>query len=82
MWKRKANGLAIKAIREAYGYPGGVFATRCGISHAYLSNIESGRRFPPPEVLKRIADELGQPIAAISYTTFKCEHAHDEEQAA
>lgn len=72
MKKRLSNGLAIKAIREAYGYPGGVFASQCLISHAYLSNIEKDRRYAPPDLLQRIADQLGVPAAAISYVACEC----------
>lgn len=78
MKKRLSNGLAIKAIREAYGYPGGVFASQCLISHAYLSNIEKDRRYAPPELLARIADKLGVPVAAISRVECRCEHCREE----
>lgn len=81
MRKRLANGLAIKAIRDAQGIPGGAFATRCIISHAYLSNIEAGRKQPTSEVLHRIADQLGYSIDAISFVTFECKHAHEDVAA-
>ena len=65
--KRLVNGLAVKAIREALGHRGGEFATKCVISHAYLSNVEAGRKQPSAAVARRIADELGVPVAAITY---------------
>lgn len=67
MATRNVNGDAVKAIREALGHKGSQFATQCEISHAYLSNIESGRKQPSPAVAKRLADELGVPLAAITY---------------
>lgn len=60
-----ANGAAIKALREAYGWKGTKFAQACEISHSHLFNIEQGKRQPSPEVLRRIADKLGVPLAAI-----------------
>lgn len=61
------NGSAVKALREAHGWRSSKFATACEISHGYLSNIESGRRsVVGPDVLRRIADVLGVPLAAIT----------------
>lgn len=67
MTTRHVNGQSIKAIREALGHPGGKFAIQCGISHAYLSNVEAGRKQPSAAVARRIADELGVPLAAVTY---------------
>lgn len=72
MSKPVAVGPAIKAIREAKAqtdprFRGSVFAITCLMSHAHLCNIEAGRKFPPAEVLYRIAAHLGVPINAISY---------------
>lgn len=78
MKKRLSNGLAIKALREAYGYPGGVFASQCLISHAYLVNIEKDRRHAPPELMRRIADKLGVPVAAISSIECPCSHCQED----
>ena len=65
--KRLVNGHSVKAIREALGHRGGEFAIRCTISHAYLSNVEAGRKQPSAAVARRIADELGVPLTAITY---------------
>jgi transcriptional regulator with XRE-family HTH domain len=59
------NGAAIKALREANGWKVGKFATAVMISSAYLSNIEAERKNASPAVLRRIADTLGVPLAAI-----------------
>lgn len=72
MRKRTAHGAAIRAIREAIGIPVGVFATRCVISQGYMSNIELGAKQPTPEVLRKIATELGVPLDAISYVIPDC----------
>lgn len=64
---RAVNGAAIKALREALGHRGGKFAVQCLISHGYLTNIEKGVKQPSPAVARKIADELGVPLAAITY---------------
>lgn len=61
-----ANGSAIKALRLAYGWRGTKFAAACGISHPHLFNVEKGTKQASPELLRRIADTLGVPLAAIT----------------
>lgn len=72
MRKRIAHGAAIRAIREAVGIPVGAFAVRCLISQGYMSNIELGAKQPTAEVLRKIADELGVPLDAVSYVVPEC----------
>jgi transcriptional regulator with XRE-family HTH domain len=64
---RKANGATISAIRKALGIQQVALAGRVGITKPYMSQIESGSRQPAPDVLRRIADELGVTLDAISY---------------
>lgn len=65
--KRMTHGPAVRAIREALGIKHGEFAIRCDMSPGYLTNIESGRKQPSPAAAKRIADQLGIPLDAITY---------------
>lgn len=72
MSKRVILPQALKCIREAKAvhdpeFRGSRFAIACHMSHAYLSNIEAGRKAPPEAVIERIANQLGVPIEAISY---------------
>ena len=60
------NGAAIKALRESLGWSGVKFAAAVGISHPHLFNIESGKRQASSPVLRRMADVLGVPLAAIT----------------
>ncbi|MGY1773548.1 helix-turn-helix domain-containing protein [Blastococcus sp. SYSU D00813] len=64
---RRANGSAIRAIREAVGIKHGDLARTAGISAGYLSNIEAGRKQPAPDVMRALADRLGVPLDAITY---------------
>lgn len=73
MSKRVILGAAVKAIREAKAandpaFRGSRFAIACLMSHAHLSNIEAGRKYPPEDVIHRIAAHLNVPVEAISYT--------------
>lgn len=65
--KRVINGPAVKAMRELVGIKHGRFAVAAGITPGYLSNIESGRKQPSPEVQRKIATELGVPLDAITH---------------
>lgn len=74
MSKRVLLPQALKCIREAKAqhdpaFRGSRFAIACHMSHAYLCNIEAGRKVPPEAVMNRLADALGVPIDAISYLT-------------
>lgn len=62
-----ANGAAIKALREAYGWTGPKFAAALGITHGHLYNVENrANRGPSAELARKIADTLGVPLAAIT----------------
>lgn len=52
----------IKAVREAAGLTQTDVAKSAGISQAYLSQLESGKKDPftkPEELLKRLAAAIG-----------------------
>lgn len=66
--KRLTHGAAVRAIREALGVKHGEFAINCDISPAYLTNIESGRKQPSAAVAVAIAQRLGVPLDAITYS--------------
>lgn len=73
MRKLKANGAAIRALREAItGMSVSAFAPRVGVTQGYLSNVELGHKQPTNEFLSRVARELGVPLAAISFVCADC----------
>jgi transcriptional regulator with XRE-family HTH domain len=51
-------GKEIQRLREEAGHTLRGFATKVGISAAFLSDIERDRRRPSEEVLRKIAGEL------------------------
>lgn len=58
-------GATIRALRDALGWSVGELAIAVEKSHAYLSNIEHGRKRCPTKLCRTIADVLGVPPAAI-----------------
>jgi transcriptional regulator with XRE-family HTH domain len=58
-------GATIRALRDALGWRLGELAKAVGISHAYLSNVEHGRKRAPTPLCRTIAEKLGVPPAAI-----------------
>ena len=66
--KRLTHGAAVRAIREALGIKHGEFAIQCDITPGYLTNIEAGRKQPPPAVPLAIPKRPGLPLAAFTYS--------------
>ena len=62
---RKANGAAIKALREALGISQETLAGRVGVSRVAISLVESGGGMRL-ENLRRLAIGLGVPMDAVS----------------
>jgi transcriptional regulator with XRE-family HTH domain len=58
------------------GRRSGEFAVAVGTKHPHLSNIEAGRANASPALLKRIADELGVTMGAV---TIPVPEPHREE---
>lgn len=64
----RANGAAIRALREKDGYSLAALAREAGLkSHTHLMYIERGEKNPSVLVLNRIARALSVPTAAISH---------------
>jgi len=64
---RRANGEAIRAIREALGIRQDAMAARVGITKSQLSKVEHGANGASPEVMRKLADELSVTLDAITY---------------
>lgn len=64
---RKTNGSTIRVIREALGIKQNELAVRAGIKPGSLSEIETGKVQPRIATTRRIADELGVSLDAITY---------------
>jgi transcriptional regulator with XRE-family HTH domain len=64
---RKTNGAAIRALRDALGIKQVSLAARAGISAPSLCNIEIGGEQPSAATVRRLAEELGVVLDAITY---------------
>jgi transcriptional regulator with XRE-family HTH domain len=61
----RANGEAIRVIRERSGFSLRTLAAKAGLTGASLSRIETGHSPGSPESIRKIADALACPRAAI-----------------
>jgi transcriptional regulator with XRE-family HTH domain len=61
----QVNPAALTSIRELAGYKKSTLASLAGISPSYLTEMEKGDKPGSPEVIKKLADALGQPVAAL-----------------
>ncbi|WP_242892654.1 helix-turn-helix domain-containing protein [Actinomadura litoris] len=67
MASRYTNGASIHALRKALGQRQDSLAAQAGITASYLSRIEKGTQQPELEVTRRLADQLGVKLEAITY---------------
>lgn len=61
----KANGAAVRALRESRGLTISGLAAAIGRHHSYVLRIETGERRGSPDVLVAIAMALRVPLVAI-----------------
>ena len=78
---REANGAAIRAIREALGMSQAFLAARANTAAGHLSCVERGLHHASPQLIRRIATELGVPVAAISSVVPEPEDVPEEVPA-
>ena len=67
--ERERVGATLRTLRTTRGWKLGDFATAIGVSYAYLSNIEAGRKPLPDHLLARAAQQLGVEQIAIKHPT-------------
>jgi transcriptional regulator with XRE-family HTH domain len=65
--ERERVGVTLRTLRTTRGWKLGDFATELGISYAYLSNIEAGRKRLPDHLLARAARLLEVEQIAIKH---------------
>ena len=68
MASRRTNGVAIRELRKALGISVTDLAAAADVDRTALWRIEKGDSQPRPVTLRKIADHLGVPIAAITST--------------
>ncbi|AMR81789.1 helix-turn-helix domain-containing protein [Cupriavidus nantongensis] len=60
-----AGSSELRAWRRFRGLPSSQLAQRVGVTRAYISMIETGRRRPAADLLHRLARELEIPVCAL-----------------
>ena len=60
-------GNTIKSLRKQKGQTQTEFASLCGITQTYLSQIENDSKDPTLSTLKKISDNLGTPLPIIFF---------------
>ena len=63
---RQANGSAIRELRKALGISPAELAASVGVDKSTMWRIEAGARQPSDPTLRKIANRLGVPLAAIT----------------
>lgn len=58
-------GASLKKLRKDKGMRQIKFATQCGITQTYVSNIEKGIKKPSLPVLEKMANVLGIPLPVL-----------------
>jgi len=65
--RRRVNGAAVRALREALGIRHMDLAARAEITKGTLTHVERGTRQVSPATLRKLACGLGVSVEAISY---------------
>lgn len=63
---RAINPAALREIRDLVGISQRELARRCGIWQGTVTNIERGKHGVSPELMRKLADELGVKLDAIT----------------
>nr|WP_296429699.1 helix-turn-helix transcriptional regulator [Roseovarius sp. BRH_c41] len=58
-WQLANMKLRIKEIRKKQGMTAETLAAKAGCSKSYMSEIETGKKFPSGRLMSKIANELG-----------------------
>lgn len=58
---------ALRLIRVFHDVKQNELAARLGVSKSYLSEIESGKKTPPIDVIQKYADEFRVPVSSILF---------------
>lgn len=63
---RAINRTALREIRGLVGLSQRELAARCGVTQTAVLNLEHGKNGASPELMRKLADQLGVPLDAIT----------------
>lgn len=75
-------GITIKNIRKQKGQTQTEFASACGITQTYLSQIESNQREPNLSTLKLISNGLNVPLPILFFLSLDKEDVQQNKRDA
>jgi transcriptional regulator with XRE-family HTH domain len=75
-------GVTIKNIRKQKGQTQSEFASACGISQTYLSQIENNQREPNLSTLKIISNELNVPLPILFFLSLNIDDIQQNKREA
>ncbi|TSA32805.1 MAG: XRE family transcriptional regulator [Porphyromonadaceae bacterium] len=75
-------GRTIKNIRKQKGQTQGEFATLCGISQTYLSQVENNLKEPKLSTLKSISEQLKVPLPILFFLSMTEEDVQPSKRQA
>lgn len=75
-------GNIIKNIRKQKGLTQIEFASSCGITQTYLSQIESNQKEPNLSTLKSISNRLNIPLPILFFLSMTAEDIHPNKRKA
>lgn len=75
-------GTTLKNLRKQRGQTQQEFATQCGITQTYLSQIESNQKEPNLSTLKSISDKMKVPLPIIFFLSMTEDDIHPSKRKA
>ncbi|MDA3778926.1 MAG: helix-turn-helix transcriptional regulator [Bacteroidales bacterium] len=75
-------GIVIKNIRKQKGQTQAEFASLCGITQTYLSQIESNAKEPTISTLKNICEKLDMPLPILFFQSLTSEDVNPSKRNA
>ena len=75
-------GIVIKNIRKQKGQTQDEFASLCGITQTYLSQIENNAKEPAISTLKTISEKLGMPLPILFFQSLTSEDINPNKRNA
>lgn len=75
-------GTVIKNIRKQKGQTQGEFASTCGITQTYLSQIEGNLKEPNLSTLKLISEKLNMPLPILFFLSMTKEDVQPNKRKA
>lgn len=75
-------GNSIKNFRKKMGLTQNEFASNCGITQTYLSQIESNSKDPNLSTIKVISSNLGIPVPVLFFVSMREEDVPEHKRSA